>query len=712
MNLELLANNLTVHTANGDAEGLGRVNVAISIGNINHISELLVIRNLSFPVILGLDLISVFRLTVHRERIYQGVDIDLTKDYRILNSSFEIQGEALSTLLVKNGVRPDMFQANIISQPIEPTSVGAALAGYHGALPVGESQPEASHGSTKRIRLDNACCSSNTCSMIDKLATSLRVICISEAVKEEISRICNPRLVDLLNKHLLVFSMGRFDIGQIKLEKCKIKTSSDAIINLRAFKCSKHDQDLINSQIDELIKHGLVRLSNSPYASPVTLVDKKDDGPKTRLVTDYRKINQITIPDNHPFPRVDDIVDKLYASKVFSVLDISSGFWHIAVADEDIEKTAFVTMENHYEWLVMPFKLRNAPAIFQRAVHRVLEKHQLTAFTHNYIDDIMIHSVDEDSHLKHLDLVFKALIEEGIKLKLSKCIFGAPKVKFLGHIISGEGISPLNSNTIAIRKFPIPSCKKDIQKFLGKITFYRKFIPFATKLLNPLYILLKQDVRFEWNDSCQEAFDKVKDILCKEPILKIHDPEKTCYLLTDASKLGIGAILKQEHESKMHPVGYFSKKLLNYQVNYTISELERLAIVESIDYFHHYLYDRKFIVITDQMALKWLKSIKRPNSRLFKWSLKLSQYNFDVKYRPGKDNIEADLLSRYPVLESFENTDYLRIVNLISTNDIINEQTSYFSANAMDDSGPHSGWIMVLHFVYDLALGRYLFLLL
>ena len=289
-----------------------------------------------------------------------------------------------------------------------------------------------------------------------------------------------------------------------------------------------------------------------------------------------------------------------------------------------------------------------------------------------------------DQHLKHLDSVFKALKEEGIKLKLS--IFGAPRVKYQGHVISGEGISPLNSNTIAIRKFPTPQCRKDVQKFLGKIIFYRKFIPLATKLLNPLYLLLKQDAKFEWTESCQLAFENVKDILCKDPVLKIHDPAKTCYLLTDASKLGIGAILKQEHDSRMHPIGYFSKKLLPYQVDYSITELECLAIVEAIDYFHHYLYDRKFVVVTDHQALKWLKDVKRPNSRLFKWSLKLSQYTFDVKYQSGKDNIEADLLSRNPVLESFENTKYMRVVNLIAVNDVIREQQTYFGINAMDNT--------------------------
>ena len=236
----------------------------------------------------------------------------------------------------------------------------------------------------------------------------------------------------------------------------------------------------------------------------------------------------------------------------------------------------------------------------------------------------------------------------------------------------------MNDNLIAIKNFPEPLSKKDLQRILGKINFYRKFIPYATDCLNPLYKLLNNNIQFKWSNECQKAFDKVKTLLINKPILKIFDPKKTNYLFTDASKVGVGAILKQETNNILHPIGYFSKKLLPYQINYTITELECLAIVEGIEYFHHYLYDNKFIVITDHQALKWLKGIKKPNSRLFKWTLKLSQYNFEVKYSPGKDNIEADALSRGPVEQISENKEYVRICNLIELNEIASEQENYF----------------------------------
>ena len=174
----------------------------------------------------------------------------------------------------------------------------------------------------------------------------------------------------------------------------------------------------------------------------------------------------------------------------------------------------------------------------------------------------------------------------------------------VGGEIFENKISPICSNTIAIKNFPVPTCRKDVQKFLGKINFYRKFIPNITVTLNPLYNLLKKDAKFEWSNKCQIAFDKMKEILTSKPVLLIFDPNKPCFLFTDASRLGIGAILKQEIDTKfLFPVGYFSKKLLHYQTNYSITELECLAIVESIEYFHHYLYNLKFTGLLSQTML-------------------------------------------------------------------------------------------------------------
>ena len=224
----------------------------------------------------------------------------------------------------------------------------------------------------------------------------------------------------------------------------------------------------MREQIQNLLDHGLIRKSTSPYAFPVTLVHKKDEGEKNRLCIDFRKLNTITITDSYPFPRIEDIIDQLYNCKVFSILDLSSGFWHVRVHRNDIYKTAFVTQYDHFEWLVMPFGFRNSPAIFQRIIYNILQKHNLTNFTKNYLNDILIYSKTKQEHLKHLELVFEAFKQENIKLKLSKCQFLRASVEYLGFRLEENKISPLHDNTASIKNFPTPTNIKNIQQFLGK----------------------------------------------------------------------------------------------------------------------------------------------------------------------------------------------------------------------------------------------------
>ena len=332
------------------------------------------------------------------------------------------------------------------------------------------------------------------------------------------------------------------------------------------------------------------------------------------------------------------------------------------VHPKDTHKTAFVTQYDHYEWLVMPFGFRNSPATFQRIIYNLLQKHNLTPFTKNYLDDILIYSKNPTDHLKHLESVFKAFKDENVKLKLSKCQFLKEKVTYLGYDLEKNKITPLHDNTNSIKNFPRPNNVKNIQQFLGKVNFYHKFIPNAPKILAPLYQLLKKDQPFIWSENCELAFNQIKNLLTSQPVLSIFNPEKECFLYTDASKVGIGAVLKQNQaDGELHPVGFFSKKLLDYQLNYSVTELECLAIIEAIEYWHHYLYGKKFTVVTDHQALKWLKNMKKPNSRLFNWSYRLSIYDFDIKYIPGKDNVEADCLSRNPF---HSNTVKINLLNL------------------------------------------------
>ncbi len=490
-----------------------------------------------------------------------------------------------------------------------------------------------------------------------------------DPVAKRVEQLCGPRidmamlvesetnqmkvLVQLIKANDMVFMKAGGQIGKIESEQCHIHLTSEIPVTLRPYPCSKEDRENINKQTAELTVSGMIRKSTSPYSFPVVLVDKKDEGKKTRMCINYIKLNDITESEHYPMPKIDEMKDLFLGAEYFTTVDIASGFHHIEVAPEDKKKTAFSTMDGHFEWNRMPFGLKNAPIIFQRVIANLLQKHELNNFALNYIDDIIIFSKTFEEHLTHLQRLFDMLRHENIKLKLSKCQFAKKSVVYLGFQIEKNTVSPLNSNTVAIEKAAAPTNVKDLRGFLGKINYYHKFIPNRAVLLYPLYQLLKKNTTWKWDEECQQAFEKVKSLLTSSPVLKLFDPKNKTILYTDASRKGLGAILKQEDsedpERTQYVVGYFSKSLVGYQQNYSVTELELLAIISAIEYWHYYLVGQEFTVITDHLPLKSVGKNGKPNTRLFNWALRLRQYTFKVEYRPGNKNQEADYLSRNPV---------------------------------------------------------------
>ena len=441
-------------------------------------------------------------------------------------------------------------------------------------------------------------------------------------------------------------------IGMISTEKFQLKLKHDIPINLRPYRTSVEDQKIIDEIITELLHLKIIQHSTSPYSSPIVLVGKKDEGGKSRMCINYIKLNEITETESYPMPRIEDIQDRLLDARVFTAVDIASGFWHIPVKEEDIPKTAFTSNHGHYEWLRMPFGLKNAPIVFQRVVANLLMKHEMNSFAVNYIDDIIIFSKNAAEHLHHLKQLFEMARAEGIKFKISKCQFMKKEINYLGHRIEHNTIRPLQDNVAALKKVPPPKDLRSLRGFLGKINYYTKFVPNRAMLFHPLYQLLKKNVEWNWTEECQAAYEKVKEILTTSPAITIFNPRREIVIYTDASNIGIGAVLKQY--DKNYPkledtIGYFSKPLLKYQINYSTVEHELLAILSAIEHWHFYLIGRKFLVRTDHQALKSLHRFKKPNTRLFNWALRLQQYDFKVEYLSGAQNEEADFLSRNPV---------------------------------------------------------------
>lgn len=480
------------------------------------------------------------------------------------------------------------------------------------------------------------------------------------------SKPIETNITSLINKYSHVFSKSSYDVGQFKHDECRIRLLDDTPINLRCRPLSYKDSRIIKEMTDQLLQAGIISESNSSYAVPVVLANKKDEGEKTRLCMDYRLLNQITQTESYPYPLAQELIDRTRGCDHFTVLDVPSAYFHIRVAQEDKAKTAFITPWGKFEWNVMPFGLKNAPAIFQRALHQLLLRHKLDQFVVNYMDDLLIFSKGLDQHMEHIETVLKTFALENIKLKLSKCQFIKSQVDYLGHTLSFNSVKPLRSNVEAIMAIQAPTNVKEVQSFVGHIQYYREFVSNCSALLSPITELLKKDKVFEWGPDQEHAFQTVRKLLAEPPVLAIFDPDKPIHLFTDASTKGIGAILKQPDGHVLRPVSYFSRSLQPYQKNYAVAELECLAIVEAFKHWHHYLDGHKTMVHSDHKGLQWLHKIGLDKSRLARWSMQLSQYDYKVVYEPGKSNVEADTLSRNPISINAYFLDDTRIENQIS----------------------------------------------
>lgn len=480
----------------------------------------------------------------------------------------------------------------------------------------------------------------------------------------------------LLNDYKHIFAKDKYDVGQVKNYEAFIDLQIDKYCSKRPYRCSLDDKEEIEKQIGQLLKKGLIEESYSPFAAPVTLAFKRDEGKKSRLCIDFRDLNKIITPQPQPFPLIEDLMVKTINCKYFTTLDINSAFWSIPLRISDRKKTGFITQEGHYQWTCLPFGLKTSPAIFQRILTNVIRKHKLSSFVMNYIDDIMVFSKTFNEHMNHLSKLLDAIAEEGFRLKLTKCKFAAQSVKFLGHIVKGNTITPLKDNLKSIAEFAAPQNKKQIRQFLGKVNFYNKYIPNATITLDPIHNLLRKNINFDWSADCEKAFQTIKNHLCSAPILAIFDREATTFIYTDASIKGIGAILKQTQKcGEIKPVAYFSKKLNESQKKKKAIFLECLAIKESLKFWQHWLIGKAFTIYTDHKPLENLNIKNRPDDELGDMTHYLSQYNFEIKYNPGRNNSEADCLSRNPVLESHENEeDHLKTVNIVRIEEILEDQ--------------------------------------
>lgn len=591
-NIRLRQSNTTFRLASGTAQSSGAARLVIRWERRVRRQRFVHLPGLSMPLILGRDFLAKSGIVIDIARGgYRERDGDALKLFS--------KAPALTTACQSQGAARVREEESARSKRVTPPEQCAAVQGrsVHPLLAEAHSMPE-----RERVQL------SSLLYEYDAIFTD------------------RPGRTTLV-KHTI-------DTGDARPWKC----------NPRPISLAK--RKALDAALDELIDTGVVERSNSPWGFPVVLVPKKDD--TYRLCVDYRRLNEVTKKDAYPLPSISSLVSNLGGAKYFTTLDASRGYFQVEMDERDREKSAFTCHRGLFQFRRMSFGLVGAPATYQRLMDQVLGdakwQHALA-----YLDDIVVYSKTFDEHLRHLRDVLERLRSAGITLNPNKAQIAATRITLLGFTLDEGRILPNKGKLEAIVSYPSPKDIGELRRFLGMANFYRQFIPDCAAVQAPLTKLLRKGERWAWGQEQEAALRRLTKLLANTAELQLPDLNREFVIQTDASDLGLGAILLQEHGGALRPIAFASRSLTPAERNYSVTEKECLAIVFALRKFDYYIDGVAFVIETDHMALTWLRRLNEPSGRLARWALLLQRYDFTVRYRKGKNNAAADALSRAPV---------------------------------------------------------------
>uniref|UniRef100_A0A158P4I7 RNA-directed DNA polymerase n=1 Tax=Tetranychus urticae TaxID=32264 RepID=A0A158P4I7_TETUR len=481
---------------------------------------------------------------------------------------------------------------------------------------------------------------------------------IYDKIDENLPDHLKHQLADLIDSFQDTFAKSKNDLGLVPSSVCPISIDLDGQVpETLPYNCPIHRRNEFKKIIDEMIANDIIEESNAPGGSPAILVPKPDKS--YRMVIDYRKLNRLTRVPRHPMPRIDDCLEVVRNGQYFNIFDLAQGYHQIELPPEERIKTVFVTPDGKYHYKRLPMGLASAPFIFQKLMNKVLEG-LIYQKCIGYFDDVPIVGKDFPDLLSNTEMVLKRLRQYNLKVKLEKCQLGYTEILLLGHLVSGQGIRPDPKKVEALKNLPYPRNVRELQSILGCYNYFSRYIPNYSTLAAPLYRLISKEKRFRIMPEDKKALDTLKNSLISTTLLVHYDPKLRHKIAADASDHAVGGILQQEDANSSSfnpntpieevkdwlPLSFYSQKLQKHQKHYSVSEKELLAIFVGINKFNHFLEGEQFLIETDHHALCQLTKVNFKNSRLQRWSIMLSTYDFKVVYKQGSTH-PPDCFSRY-----------------------------------------------------------------
>src|SRR5436190_161936 len=432
--------------------------------------------------------------------------------------------------------------------------------------------------------------------------------------------------------------------GTTDLTEHKIDVNGHALIKQRYYPVSPKIQEAIYTEVDKMLEAGIIEPSKSEWSTPIVMI-KKPNG-SYRFCLDFRKLNSVSKKDAYPLPYMNAILDKLRAARYISTIDLSQAYFQIPLEKNSRELTAFtVPGKGLFHFTRMPYGLTGAPATFQRLLDRLIGP-EMEPHAFAYLDDIVIVTQTFEEHLQWLKRVLTRIREAGLTINPEKSKFCRSQVKYLGFLVQQEGLKVDPDKTAPIVEYPSPKNIKQLRRFIGMASWYRRFIPQCATLLEPLTRLLRKNHSWEWGVEQETAFEAIKTCITSPPTLSCPNFKLPFVLQTDASSVGLGAVLTQESDGVEHVIAFASRSLSEAEKKYSTTEQECLAVVWSIKKFRPYLEGYSFRVITDHSSLRWLHNLKNPTGRLARWALELLEYDYTIEHRKGALHHVPDALSR------------------------------------------------------------------